>query len=142
LVIEEDFIEELARIHGYDLIPAHLPQASIHMLAKPEVDISPVERVRKTLLAKDYQEVINYTFVDAQWEADFSENNLPIKLKNPIASHMNVMRSSLFGGLINNLQFNLNRKQNRIRIFELGSCFVQEDSEEKETENLAILCSG
>ncbi|MBV6390436.1 MAG: Phenylalanine--tRNA ligase beta subunit [Nitrosomonas europaea] len=142
LVIEEDFIEEIARVHGYDLIPARLPKAPVHMLAEPETGVSPVKRLRQILTAKDYQEVINYTFVDTQWEADFSGNDIPIRLKNPIASHMDVMRSSLFGGLIDNLQFNLNRKQSRVRIFELGSCFSKEGDEEKEVENLAALCSG
>lgn len=142
LEIEEDFIEELARIHGYDLIPAQLPQASVHMLAEPEISIPPAERVRKILIAREYQEVINYTFVDARWEGDFVANDSPIKLKNPIANHMSVMRSSLLGGLINNLQFNLNRKQSRVRIFELGSCFLQKNGQEEEIENLAMLCSG
>ncbi len=80
--------------------------------------------------------------MDAHWEADFSENDEPIGVKNPIASHMSVMRSSLLGGLIHNLQFNLNRKQSRIRIFEIGSCFSKEDNKAKEVENLAALCSG
>lgn len=142
LVIEEDFIEEIARMHGYDLIPAQLPKAPVHMLAEPETGALPVKRLRQILTAKDYQEVINYTFVDTQWEADFSGNDEPIGLKNPIASHMGVMRSSLFGGLINNLQFNLNRKQSRIRIFETGSCFSKEGDKAKEVEGLAALCSG
>jgi len=142
LVIEEDFIEELARIHGYDLIPAQLPKTSIHMLAEPETDVFSTERLRQILVARDYQEVINYTFVDTRWEADFSGNSALVKLKNPIASHMDVMRSSLFGGLINNLQFNLNRKQNRVRIFEIGSCFNRDGNKESEVENLAVLCSG
>lgn len=142
LSIEEDFIEEIARVHGYDLIPAHLTKAPVHMLAEPEAGIISAKRLRQTLAARDYQEVINYTFVDEQWEIDFSGDSSPIKLRNPIASHMNVMRSNLFGGLINNLQFNLNRKQNRVRIFEMGSCFRKEGNEEKEIENLAVLCSG
>lgn len=142
LVIEEDFIEEIARMYGYDLIPAQLPKVPVHMLAEPETNASPIKRLHQVLTAKDYQEVINYTFVDAHWEADFSENDEPIGVKNPIASHMSVMRSSLLGGLIHNLQFNLNRKQSRIRIFEIGSCFSKEDNKAKEVENLAALCSG
>lgn len=142
LVIEEDFIEEIVRVHGYDLIPAQLPKAPVHMLAEPETGVPPIKQSRQILTAKDYQEVINYTFVDTQWEADFAGNEIPVRLKNPIASHMGVMRSSLFAGLINNLQFNLNRRQGRVRIFEIGSCFSKENDEEKEVENLAALCSG
>ncbi len=142
LSIEEDFIEEIVRVHGYDLVPAQLTKAPVHMLTEPEAGVVSVNRLRQTLVARDYQEVINYTFVDAQWEIDFSGNHTPVKLKNPIASYMNVMRSNLFGGLINNLQFNLNRKQNRVRIFEIGSCFRKEGNEDKEVGNLAALCSG
>lgn len=142
LVIEEDFIEEIARVYGYDLIPAQLSRAPVRMLAEPETKASPIKRLHQILISRDYQEVINYTFVDAQWESDLSENNDPIRLKNPIASHMGVMRSNLFGGLINNLQFNLNRKQSRVRIFEIGSCFGRKGTEEQEAEYLAALCSG
>ncbi len=142
LVIEEDFIEELARVYGYDRIPARLPKTPVHMLPEPETGMSSVKRVRQILTARDYQEVINYTFVEEEWEQDFSGNDTPVRLKNPIASHMSVMRSSLLGGLINNLQFNLNRRQNRVRIYEIGSCFRKEGDEEKEVENLAGLCSG
>jgi phenylalanyl-tRNA synthetase beta chain len=142
LAIEEDFIEELARIHGYDQIPAHLPKATMFMLPEPEAGSPSISRLRQVMVARDYQEVINYAFVDNELESDFSINNSPVKLKNPIASHMSVMRSSLCGGLISNLQFNLNRKQSRVRIFEIGSCFWKEGDEDKEIENLAALCSG
>jgi phenylalanyl-tRNA synthetase beta chain len=75
------------------------------------------------LVARDYQEVVNYSFVDESWERDFGAGHAPIKLQNPIASNMNVMRTSLLGGLINTLTFNLNRKESRVRIFETGRCF-------------------
>jgi phenylalanyl-tRNA synthetase beta chain len=142
LAIEEDFIEELARIHGYDQIPAHLPKATMFMLPESEAGSPSISRLRQVMVARDYQEVINYAFVDNELESDFSVNNAPVKLKNPIASHMSVMRSSLCGGLISNLQFNLNRKQSRVRIFEIGRCFWEEGDEDKEIENLAALCSG
>jgi phenylalanyl-tRNA synthetase beta chain len=142
LAIEEDFIEELARIHGYDQIPAHLPKATMFMLPESEVGGPSISRLRQVMVARDYQEVINYAFVDNELESDFSVNNSPVKLKNPIASHMSVMRSTLCGGLISNLQFNLNRKQSRVRIFEIGRCFWEEGDEDKEIENLAALCSG
>lgn len=122
LVIEEDFIEELARIHGYDAIQAQQPRTELSMLAVPEKKHTPAA-IKQMLVMRDYQEVINYAFVDEFWERDLLQNNCPIALKNPIASHMSVMRSSLIGGLIANLQFNLNRKQDRVRLFEMGSCF-------------------
>ncbi len=142
LVIEEDFIEEVARIHGYDRIPISVPKASLGMLPEPETGLVPIERLRQTLVARDYQEVINYAFVDETWEKDFAGNHEHVRLKNPIASHMSVMRSSLLGGLVSNLQFNVNRKQNRVRIFEIGRCFMVGNHEEREIENIAGLCFG
>ncbi len=141
LAIEEDLIEELARIYGYDRIPASLPHTALNMLPESELLRTPAQ-LRRILTARDYQEVINYTFVDAAWEADFTHNKTPIILKNPIASQMGVMRSSLIGGLISNLQFNLNRKQTRMRLFEVGRCFVREGEAYVQPERLAGLCYG
>ncbi len=142
LAIEEDFIEEVARLHGYDCIPTNAPRANLAMLAASETNRS-VTQIKQTLVKRDYQEVINYAFVDAAWETDFLKNNDPIKLKNPIASQMSVMRSSLIGGLIANLQFNLNRKQTRVRLFEMGCCFERNEEDNcKQIEKLAGLCYG
>ncbi|TSA52834.1 MAG: phenylalanine--tRNA ligase subunit beta [Nitrosomonadaceae bacterium] len=141
LAIEEDLIEELARIYGYDHIPASLPHAALSMLPESELLHAPLQ-LRRILAARDYQEVINYPFVDAAWEADFTHNKMPIVLKNPIASQMGVMRSSLIGGLMANLQFNLNRKQTRVRLFEIGRCFVKEGEAYVQPERLAGLCYG
>jgi phenylalanyl-tRNA synthetase beta chain len=142
LSIEEDFIEELARIHGYDHIPAHFPQASMTMLPAAEMKRSVVE-IKQSLVLRDYQEVINYAFVDAEWEFDFMNNDQAITLKNPIASQMSVMRSTLIGGLISNLQFNLNRKQTRVRMFEIGCCFIRDDLNDcRQIDKLAGLSYG
>lgn len=126
IAIEEDLVEELARLHGYDNIPARLPQGSLAILPQPEHSRS-VWRVRRLLAARDYQEVVNYAFVDAQWEADFCCNARPVVLANPIASQMGVMRSSLIGGLVANLVANLNRRVERVRVFETGRCFLRDD---------------
>jgi phenylalanyl-tRNA synthetase beta chain len=75
------------------------------------------------LVDRGYQEVVNFAFVEEGWEADFSANTDPIRLANPIASQMGVMRSSLIGGLVANLITNLKRKQNRVRLFETGRSF-------------------
>lgn len=142
LAIEEDFIEEVARIYGYDHISARVPNSSFTMLPTTETEQTK-SQFRQILTARDYQEVINYAFVDAVWESDFSNNKVPIALKNPIASHMSVMRGSLFGGLIANLQFNLNRQQVRVRLFEIGCCFLRDDDNNSiQVENLAGLCYG
>jgi phenylalanyl-tRNA synthetase beta chain len=141
LVIEEDLIEEIARIYGYNHIPANLPLVSLNIQPEPEAVHTPMQ-LRRILVARDYQEVINYAFVDAEWEKNFSNNSTPVMLKNPISSQMGAMRSNLIGGLISNLQFNLNRKQTRIRLFEIGSCFVRENETYVQSEKLAGLCYG
>ena len=122
ITIEEDLIEELARLHGYDAIPVVPPTGRLMMLDRMEQQRS-VWPARRLLAAKGYQEVINFAFVDADWERDFCANEDPIWLANPIASQMGVMRSSLIPGLVANLSTNLKRQQSRVRIFETGRCF-------------------
>ena len=127
IAIEEDLVEELARLHGYDNIPARLPQGSLAILPQNELARS-VWRLRRLLAGRDYQEVVNYSFVETGWEQDFCANREPVVLANPIASQMGVMRSSLIGGLVANLVNNLNRRIERVRVFETGRCF-QRDSQ-------------
>jgi len=122
LEIEEDLIEEVARMVGFDNIPALPPKARAAMFATPETRRSLFD-LRDVLAGRDYQEVVNYSFVDAQWERDLAGNAVPVALLNPIASQMGVMRTSLFGGLVANLAYNLNRKQPRVRVFEVGRVF-------------------
>ena len=122
LSIEEDLIEELARLYGYDNIPAQAPRANLTMLAQPEQQRD-VDALRAQLVARDYQEIITYSFVDAAWEASFAPGTQAVALKNPIASQMGVMRSTLMGGLMDVLRSNLNRRQERVRIFETGRCY-------------------
>jgi len=127
IAIEEDLIEELARIHGYDRIPATLPAAPPTMLPVPEGKRD-IATLRRLLVARDYQEIVSYSFVDAAWEADFAGSTNPVALANPIASQMGVMRSTLAGGLVNCLVHNLSRKHTRARLFEVGRCFMTEAS--------------
>jgi phenylalanyl-tRNA synthetase beta chain len=122
LTIEEDFIEEIARLRGYDLIPAAAPRAPSSMLPASERQRG-LDLLKQRLVARDYQEIITYSFVERDWERDFAGNDAPVPLANPIASNMSVMRSSLLGGLVDALRFNLNRKQERVRVFEVGRCF-------------------
>ena len=122
LEIEEDLIEEVARMVGFDNIPALPPKARAEMFVAPETRRS-LFNLRDVLAGRDYQEVVNYSFVDADWEKDLAGNVSPIPLLNPIASQMGVMRTTLFGGLIANVAYNLNRKQSRVRVFEIGRIF-------------------
>ena len=139
--IEEDLIEEVARLHGYDNIPGHAPKGRLAMLPQAE-NRRPLYRVRQQIADRGFQEVINFAFVPEAWEQDFSANLRPIRLANPIASQLAVMRSSLFGGLIENLAVNLKRKQSRVRLFELGRCFTQSGADYAQPWRLAALAYG
>ena len=128
IAIEEDLVEEVARIHGYDKIPAATPAALTGMLAVREGGRD-AGVVRRLLAARDYQEIVTYSFVDRQWEAHFCGAAAPVALKNPIASQMSVMRSSLIGGLVDCARFNFSHKQTRVRVFEVGRCFTSDGGE-------------
>ncbi len=123
--IEEDLIEEVARVYGFERIPARPPVAPSAMLPLPEWRRS-LHDLRLQMTAAEYQEVVNYSFVDAAWEVDFAANADPIRLLNPIASQMAVMRSTLIGGLVANVAYNLNRKLERVRAFEVGRAFLRD----------------
>ncbi|WDZ97899.1 phenylalanine--tRNA ligase subunit beta [Herbaspirillum sp. WKF16] len=120
--IEEDLIEEVARVYGFENIPTLPPVAANAMRIAPE-DTRSLFAIRRLLADQDYQEVVNFSFVETAWEADFAGNADPIKLLNPIASQMSVMRSQLVAGLVANARYNINRKASRIRVFEVGAVF-------------------
>ena len=127
LQIEEDLIEEVIRIVGYNQLPQTPPRAPITAKIRPEAERSPFA-VRRSLAAMGYQETINFSFVEERWENELCANPNPIKLLNPIASQMSVMRSSLLGSLLQVLKFNLDRKAQRVRVFELGRVFLRDAS--------------
>ncbi len=124
LQIEEDLIEEVARMVGYNQLPTNPPLAPITAKVRPETQRSP-SAVRRATAALGYQETINYSFVEESWEHDLAGNASPIRLLNPIASQMGVMRSSLIGSLLQVVKFNADRKADRVRVFELGRVFLR-----------------
>ncbi len=138
---EEDLIEEIARLHGYDKIEAIAPQAALNMLPAPEAALGKAWAA-DALCAQGYQEVVTYSFVDANWERDLMGNTAPIALKNPIASQMSVMRSGLWGGLLDALTYNLNRKQERAMLFEIGASYHQQDLKYVEQTQVSGLFYG
>jgi phenylalanyl-tRNA synthetase beta chain len=138
LEIEEDLIEEVARVHGFDRIPALPPRAPAAMSAATETRRS-LHALRERLAACDYQEVITFSFVEPQWEADLAGETNPIRLLNPIASPLSVMRTTLLGGLLANLRYNAARKLSRIRLFEVGRVFLRDPSVEDGTLDVAGL---
>ncbi|MES3002647.1 MAG: phenylalanine--tRNA ligase subunit beta [Pseudomonadota bacterium] len=127
MAIEEDLIEEVVRIVGYERLPTTPPLAPITAKLPPESRRGKFA-VRRLLAGLGYQETINFSFVEESWERDLAGNGNPIKLLNPIASQMSVMRSSLVGSLLQALKFNLDRKAERVRVFELGRVFLRDDS--------------
>jgi phenylalanyl-tRNA synthetase beta chain len=124
LQIEEDLIEEVARMVGYNNLPTNPPLAPITAKVRRETERSP-SAVRRAIAALGYQETINYSFVEENWERDLAGNASPIRLLNPIASQMSVMRSSLIGSLLQVVKFNADRKADRVRVFELGRVFLR-----------------
>ena len=138
---EEDLIEEIARLYGYDKIPAITPHASLAMLEHSESMLN-VASLRDALQLQGYQEVITYSFVEEAWERDLLGNPTPIRLKNPIASNMSVMRSGLWGGLLDVLTYNLNRKQDRALLFEVGSSYHVANDGYQEQQKIAGLFYG
>lgn len=127
LRIEEDLIEEVARLIGYDKLPVTAPIAPITARVPPE-DRRGRFAIRHRVADLGYQETINFSFVEAHWEHELAGNADPVKLLNPIASPMSVMRSSLMGSLLQVLRFNLDRKAPGVRVFEIGRVFLRDAS--------------
>ncbi len=125
LQIEEDLIEEVARMVGYDHLPTNPPRAPTSPRVRPESSRGSYA-VRRQVAALGYQETINYSFVEQSWEHTLAGNPDPIQLLNPIASQMSVMRSSLIGGLLQVVKFNIDRKATRVRVFEVGRVFLRD----------------
>jgi phenylalanyl-tRNA synthetase beta chain len=123
IAIEEDLIEEIARIHGYDAIPTTLPGGATRLLAPSEGELDDVT-VRRQLIARDYLEAINYAFLDGEllrtWEMDADT----VALANPLSAELGVMRTHLLPGLVAALARNTARQQPRVRLFELGKVFA------------------
>jgi len=141
LAIEVDIVEEVARVHGYEHIPASLPVTRTPILPLAEHRTS-VERIKQSLALRDYFEVITFSFVDRQIELDFAGESNPVRLANPIASQLSVMRSSLVGSLVECVRFNIARKQERVRVFELAACYRRDGDGYGQTDRLAGVCYG
>ncbi|MBM3347127.1 MAG: phenylalanine--tRNA ligase subunit beta [Betaproteobacteria bacterium] len=125
--IEEDLIEEVARVHGFERIPA-LPPVVPAIMRTPSERRRSMHDIRRLLAANDFQEVINFSFAADKWETDLAGNATPIRLVNPISSEQSVMRSILLGGLLENVRYNAGRKIERIRVFEIGRVFSRDAS--------------
>ena len=127
LKIEEDLIEEVVRVIGYGVLPDTPPIAQVTPRVRPEARRS-ASAVRHALAALGYQETISFSFVEARCEAELHGNADPIRVLNPIAAPLAVMRSSLLGSLLQVLRTNLTRRADRVRVFEIGRVFLRDAS--------------
>lgn len=122
LTIEEDLIEEIARVAGYEDLPERAPVAPVTARVRPETRRGP-HAIRHRMAALGYAETINFSFVEERWERELAGEAHPIRLLNPIAAPLSVMRSSLIGSLVNVLRHNQARRVERVKVFELGRVF-------------------
>ncbi|MEX6665038.1 phenylalanine--tRNA ligase subunit beta [Pseudomonas sp. W2-17] len=142
ITLEVDLIEELARLHGYNRLPVRYPQARLAPQPRAEAQ-SDLPALRRLLVARGYQEAITYSFIDQKWFELFSPGVEPLLLANPISADMSAMRSSLWPGLVKSLQHNLNRQQDRVRLFESGLRFVGQLEGLKQEPMLAgVICGS
>jgi phenylalanyl-tRNA synthetase beta chain len=142
IALEVDLIEELARLYGYNRLPVRYPQARLAPQPRAEAQ-SDLPALRRLLVARGYQEAITYSFIDQKWFELFSPGVEPLLLANPISADMSAMRSSLWPGLVKSLQHNLNRQQDRVRLFESGLRFVgQLDGLKQEPMLAGVICGS
>ncbi|KQW52163.1 MULTISPECIES: phenylalanine--tRNA ligase subunit beta [unclassified Roseateles] len=125
ILIEEDLIEEVIRVLGYPSLPSTAPLAPIVGRTGSESRQS-THALRRAVAARDYFETINFSFVEERWERELAGVTEPIRLLNPIAAPLSVMRTSLIGSLVQVLRHNQARRATRVRVFELGRVFKRD----------------
>ncbi|CAQ83963.1 MULTISPECIES: phenylalanine--tRNA ligase subunit beta [Photorhabdus] len=136
--IEEDLVEEVARIYGYNNIPDVPMRADLVMKKHREADLS-LKRVKTMLVDRGYQEAITYSFVDPKIQALLHPQQQALMLPNPISADMSAMRLSLLTGLLTTVVYNQNRQQNRVRLFETGLRFVPDENAEQDIRQELVL---
>jgi hypothetical protein len=134
--IEEDRVEEIARVHGYDAIPTTLPGGATRLVSPSETRSSEHD-ARRQLVARDYLEAINYAFVDADLLAKWQLTDGGVALANPLSAELGVMRTRLLPGLAAALARNAARQQSRVRLFEIGKTFAASSDAPVETSRSA-----
>jgi len=141
IAIEADLLEELARVYGYNRVPATPIHADLVMPARPETQLS-IRQLRRHLSARGYREAITYSFVDPKLQQLFDPELAPVALANPISADMAVMRTSLLPGLVGAVLRNTNRQQPRTRLFETGLRFLPGADGLQQVPTLAMVISG
>ncbi|MDD2760862.1 MAG: phenylalanine--tRNA ligase subunit beta [Methylomonas sp.] len=141
IAIEEDLLEEIGRIVGYDNLPTR-PLMMRTELGKADEAILPLTRLQDCLIDRGYQEAITYSFVDEAMQQAVAPNDEFVRIQNPISAELAVMRTTLWCGLLHAALYNTNRQQTRVRLFESGLRFVREKGEIKQEKMLAGLALG
>lgn len=141
IAIEEDLIEEVARIHGYNRLPVRRPAARLALRPDHEAR-TPLARLRRQMVARGYQEAVTYSFVAPELQKALLPEAVSPVLANPISADLSVMRASLFPGLVRALTHNLNRQQSRVRLFETGLIFRGELDDLAQVPMLGALACG
>lgn len=139
IAIEEDLIEEVVRLYGYDKIPSHQPVS--HQTMLPASGVCQRD-LKNALISRGFYEVVTYSFIENNIEKSLHGNSNPIQLQNPIASQMSTMRSSLWGSHLEVLTYNLNRQVSRLNIFEIAQTFQGTKKDFIETEVISGLSYG
>ena len=139
--IEEDLIEEVVRVHGYERVPTRSPSGELRLGLRPEAEVAPA-RLRAQLAARGYREAICYSFVARDLLQRWGLADAGVMIANPLSADLAVMRTSLLPGLVQALKHNLNRQQERVRLFETGLAFAQTSAELSQILHLAAAGCG
>jgi phenylalanyl-tRNA synthetase beta chain len=141
IAIEEDLIEEVARIHGYDKVPTHAPSGELRLNMRPEAELAP-SALRAQLATRGYREAICMSFVARELLERWSLSAGAVALANPLSADLAVMRTSLLPGLVEALKHNRNRQQDRVRLFETGLVFSDAGGNLQQVQRLAVVACG
>jgi phenylalanyl-tRNA synthetase beta chain len=141
MAIAEDLIEELARIYGYEHLPVSQPKMALALPASPE-SVAEETQIKQRLLSYGYHEIVSYSFISADMQSMVDAEQPPLALANPISEELAVMRTTLSGGLLRALKHNLNRQQQRVRLFETGLVFQGSLDDLRQEKRLGGLIYG
>ncbi|NRP36524.1 Phenylalanine--tRNA ligase beta subunit [Marinobacterium sp. xm-d-579] len=139
--IEVDLIEEIARVYGYNNLPSNTPRAELPLPSIKESKLT-ASTLRRHLVSRGYQEAITYSFIEAGLAKQFDDQNEAVALANPISAEMAVMRTTIWPGLSKAVAYNQARQQSRVRLFEIGQCFIANGDELEQENSLAGIISG
>jgi phenylalanyl-tRNA synthetase beta chain len=141
IAIEEDLIEEVVRVHGYERVPTRAPSGELRLSLPPEAEVAPT-RLRAQMAARDYREAVCYSFVARELLEHWSLAESSVPLANPLSADLAVMRTCLLPGLVQAIRHNLHRQQERVRLFETGLVFAKAGEELQQVPRVAAAACG